>query len=238
MRHLSAAFRTNSAKGMPAPSCRGSPSLTRSLPAVRYEKRTEETKNAFIWKSAGYARGNRPVDHRTRLASNSVRSHSAAVSSTSGCSATSSCRVFDSLFILSRKVWNKTYKPGITKIPRKLAATIPAKDGGSDGSNRRRTGAGRDNAATVPQAVGQHERPLWVESGLSRRNIRDLAASLKTPRFSASNRRLKVRLLLDSRAPHRTRNAALHPLGHAPLPVDRRFLLEHLQGDVPPPRAR
>jgi hypothetical protein len=30
-----------------------------------------------------------------------------------------------------------------------------------------------------------------VDSRLSRRNIRDLAASLKTPQFSASNRRCK-----------------------------------------------
>src|SRR6516165_9209446 len=107
-------------------------------------------------------------------------------------------------------------------------------------------------------AVGDAEGPLWVDSGLSRRNIRDLAASLKTPRFSASNRRCRIRLmqprglppksqkirrprarlLSDSRAPHRQHNAALHPRGHAPLPVDRRFLLERLQGDVLLPRAR
>jgi hypothetical protein len=35
------------------------------------------------------------------------------------------------------------------------------------------------------------EGPQWVDSGLSRRNIRDLAASLKTPQFSASNRKHK-----------------------------------------------
>ena len=37
-----------------------------------------------------------------------VQPHSAAMSGTSGCSAATSSRFFDSLFILSRKVWNET----------------------------------------------------------------------------------------------------------------------------------
>ena len=43
--------------------------------------------------------------------------------------------------------------------------------------------------AGIPESGS--ERPLRVDGGLSRRNIRDLAASLKTPQFSASNRRCK-----------------------------------------------
>src|SRR5215469_16222334 len=59
-------------------------SLTRPLPAVRYEKRITQTKNALIWDQLNTGRQSR------RACDAAVGSHSAAMLGTSGSSATSS----------------------------------------------------------------------------------------------------------------------------------------------------
>src|ERR1700739_468406 len=59
------------------------------------------------------------------------------------------------------------------------------------GGNRyvRPTATAPHSASTMAGIAGHgREGPQWVGGGLSRRNIRDLAASLKTSQFSASNR--------------------------------------------------